>query len=156
MRKIFWGLLFLLIDLKINEISLTPAFVGYILIYMGMGEISAPQAFQKAKPWAIAGIIWTALFWLPLIDLGELSILTGLAGTAIHLVVTWQLVQAVKEMGLDSEPLRQVWVFVAVFEVLSSALVFLGWIALIAIIICFIAQVVYIVRFNRCKKALEL
>lgn len=160
MRKIFWGLLFLLIDIKIGGVSITPAFVGYILIYLGMRDMGAPESFGKARGWIIAGGIWTALFWLPILgDYGWfIGLLTSAVGTAIHLVVTYRIVEAVDELHCpaDTGSLHTAWVVLAVCSVIAVLGALVPGIALIAVIVALVASIIYIVLFNRCKKAMEL
>ena len=39
MKKIFLGLLFLLVEIKLGRLGITPAWVGYLLILSGTGEV---------------------------------------------------------------------------------------------------------------------
>ena len=55
MNKIFLGLIFLFFNINIGNISILPAFVGYILIFMGMKDYPQVGRFDKCRPWAIAG-----------------------------------------------------------------------------------------------------
>ena len=157
MNKIFWGLLFLLININIGGISITPSFVGYILIYFGMKQMEVPETFGKARPWIIAGGVLNLLFWLPVWGEG-LGFLGSLVGTLLHVTVTYEIVQAVNEKrdrenpSLDTDGLRKAWVVTAVCEILAFPLMWLGgW---LTIIVSLVAAIVYIVAFNECKKAL--
>ncbi len=162
MNKIFWGLLFLFFDININEVSILPAFVGYLLIYFGMKEYnrehSEVPAYHKAQPWIIAATVWAAIFWLPLLKAGYLSII----GTALQLVVTYFILQGVEQMepvwarDLNSSRLRTAWYITLVCLIITYlANILATGLAVVAMIVWFIAAIVYIVAFYQCKKALE-
>lgn len=158
MNKIFWGLLFLFFDFNINEISILPAFVGYILIYLGMKEYEETPAFAKARPWVIASIVWAAIFWLPLLNPGYLSVI----GTALQLVVTYFIVLGVeqleqaRELDLNASRLRTAWYITLVCLIVTYlAGILAAGLAVIAMIVWFVAAIIYLVAFYRCKKALE-
>ena len=166
MNKIFWGLIFLFFDFKINEVTLLPAFVGHLLIYFGMKEYNAKYtpvaAYTKARPWVIAAAVWTAIFWLPLINPGYLSVI----GTALQLAVTYFIVRGVEQMeplhgrDLGSARLRTAWYIALVCLIVTYlanilATVLAGGLAAIAMIVWFVAAIIYVVAFYRCKKALE-
>lgn len=158
MNKIFWGLLFLFFDFKINEISILPAFVGYILIYLGMKEHEETPAFVKARPWVIVSIIWAAIFWLPLLNPGYLSVI----GTALQLVVTYFIVLGVeqlertREIDLNSSRLRTAWYITLVCLIAAYlASILAAGLAVVAMIVWFVAAIIYLVAFYRCKKTLE-
>ena len=162
MNKIFWGLLFLFFDININQISILPAFVGYLLIYFGMKEYNvrygAVEAYTKARPWVIAATVWAALFWLPLLNPGYLSVI----GTALQLVVTYFIMQGVEQMervwerDLNSSRLRTAWYITLVCLIVTYlAGILAAGLAVIAMIVWFVAAIIYLVAFYRCKKALE-
>lgn len=161
MNKIFWGLLFLFFDININEISILPAFVGYLLIYFGMKEYNREHseipAYTKARPWVIAATVWAALFWLPLLKPGYLSVI----GTALQLVVTYfimrgvEQIESIREINLNSSRLRTAWYITLVCLIVTHLVSLLAaGLAVIAMIIWFVAAIVYIIAFYRCKKAL--
>ncbi len=157
MNKIFWGLLFLLININIGGVSITPSFVGYILIYFGMKQMEVPETFKKARLWIVAGGVLNLLFWLPVWGEG-LNFLVSFVGALLHVTVTYEIVQAVNEerdrqnTSLDTNGLHKAWVVTAVCEILAIPLVWLGgW---LTIIISFVAAIVYIAAFNECKKVL--
>ncbi|MBR3705315.1 MAG: hypothetical protein IKM11_07510 [Oscillospiraceae bacterium] len=166
MNKIFWGLIFLLFDFNIKEISILPAFVGYLLICFGMKEYNAQYeavaAYTKARPWVIAAAVWSAIFWLPLLRPGYLSVI----GTALLLAVTYFIVHGVEQMeplherDLGSARLRKAWYITLVCLVVSYlanilATTLAAGLAGIAMIVWLVAAIIYLVAFYRCKKALE-
>ncbi len=57
-RLIFWGLLFILIDLRLGPLDILPDFIGYIFILNGIKSLSARETlFEKARPLAMLLIV---------------------------------------------------------------------------------------------------
>lgn len=157
MNKIFWGLLFLFIDFKINSFSITPSFIGCILIYLGMKEMEDSAVFAKARPLVIVMGVWSAVFWVIQTD----HWIIGAVGSVLQLAVTYQIVSGVKELeescGKDMKAgtLRKAWYVEAVCVAIMYLLGVFGQMAAAAALIAFVAAVVYIVAFYRSKKAME-
>lgn len=60
-RSLFWGLLFILLDIRIEVLDLLPDFIGYIFIANGLSQLSSNEGmFRKAQPFAIL-LIFLAL-----------------------------------------------------------------------------------------------
>ena len=163
MNKIFWGLLFLFFDFNINGISILPAFVGYLLIYFGMKECNreydAISAYAKARPWAIVATVWSAVFWLPLLDLGYIL---SAVGMVLRLVVTYFIVEGVEQLehtqgtNMNSARLRTAWYVTLVCSIVIYLMgIALSGLAVVAMIVWAVAAVVYLVAFYKSKKALE-
>ncbi len=79
-RRILWGLVFVLFDIRFNSIDLIlPDFIGYILIAQGLREfVTAQRAFRKARYLAILMIFLSLpnlVDWQ--IDLGERRLFKG-------------------------------------------------------------------------------
>lgn len=157
MNKIFWGLLFLLIDIKINSFSITPGFIGCILISVGMKEVEDSTVFRRARPLAAVLGIWSAVFWLIRVDHWAVSLI----GSVLQLALTYQIMSGVKELetvrgkDLMAGTLRKAWYVEAVCTVLVYLLGMVTQLAVAALLIGFLAMVVYIVVFYQCKKALS-
>src|SRR5688572_22964848 len=60
-NRIFWGLLFVVLDIRINSIDLfLPDFVGYILIVSGLGLLAPHDKwFRRARVMAIIMIFFS-------------------------------------------------------------------------------------------------
>ena len=56
MKKIFLGLLFLLVEIKLGRLGITPAWVGYQLILSGTGEVPESETFRTVKFYQAARI----------------------------------------------------------------------------------------------------
>ena len=53
MKKMFWGLLFLFFDINLGRLCVTPAWMGYLLIWSGLGEVPESQVFQNTRGLAV-------------------------------------------------------------------------------------------------------
>lgn len=157
MNKIFWGLLFLLIDIKINSFSITPSFIGCILIGVGMKEVEDSAVFRKTQPLAVVLGIWSAVFWLIRVNHWAVSLI----GNVLQLALTYQIMSGVKELetlrgkDLMAGTLRKAWYVEAVCTVLVYLLGMFTQLAVAALLIGFLAMVVYVVAFYQSKKALN-
>ena len=62
---IFWGLLVVILDFKINQIDILPDFVGYIFVSIGAGGlVGASKQFSPAQKscWALLILALLELF----------------------------------------------------------------------------------------------
>ncbi len=54
MDSIFYGLILAFIDLNINGLDIIPDWVGYLLMYRGLGQLAAGSGhFTAARPWCL-------------------------------------------------------------------------------------------------------
>lgn len=126
MKKIFIGLFFLFINININGLELMPAFVGYILIYLGLGEEGECPSLRTARIAAQVGALVSGVIWL-LSFFGRESLLP--VGLVFQLFVTYWLVKWTEEMAAPRgwsvdrvEKFRAGWYALAIFGVLTAAL----------------------------------
>ena len=60
--KLFWGFLIVLIDIRINGFDLLPDLIGFIMIVVGLGQLTQRNAiFGRARPYAASLLILSAL-----------------------------------------------------------------------------------------------
>lgn len=90
MKKIFWGVLFILIGFatSIGDFSIewTPDFIGYILIWMGMKELPILEDMaEKLKVAMLAIIVYAAVSW----GYGMVASVDDMIGGSIASVVFW-------------------------------------------------------------------
>ncbi len=167
MRYIFMGFLFVFLDFNINigasQIGLIPDFIGYIFIYLGLGELTdLNPRFEKARPFATVMAGYTGvLYLLALMGIGTgevLGFILGLASTLISLYISYNIVMGIKEYEtqssrfLNAAGLYTAWT-VLVILTLGSYLLFiipiLNWICIIAGLL---AGIVFLVSFNKTKR----
>lgn len=161
MNRLFWGLLFCLLDWDITVGSavfeILPDFVGFFLLMKGMEELAGENAcFDKGRHWAFGMLIVSGI--LALMDLMNLSGMEmvgawalGLAGELIGLVILRKIVLGVQQMEQDNrwelggESLKGMWLILAVMLMLCGLL---DWVPLIGTVcntarwitgICFLA-----------------
>lgn len=167
MKNIFIGflLIFLNFDLNIgsSKIGLIPDFIGYIVMIKGLLEMAEESPlFIKVKPLATLMAAYSGVLYL--IDLvgisgslGPLSILLGIASIAISLYISYNIVMGVKDMEekyntlLNGNSLKSTWAILAVFNILTFALLLIPALAIICIVVSFIAAICFLVAFNNSK-----
>lgn len=138
-RRIFQGLLLVLLDFRIQYFDILPDFLGYILIFRALGTLAEQHSyFSKAKPYALVLIFLslTSIFEVPQTNLLEHSISTQELGwlllaqgiMILDVVVLYWICQGIgelaKERSLDElrEKARFRWQFY--FAVTSVLLVY--------------------------------
>jgi len=158
-NKIFIGLLFLFININIMGVSITPAFVGYILIWLGLKELPEVPVKERMSTVLLVSTALGVVTWLPFFGGGTLGLLLALASTLCKLAVTMQLVQAVEELSalymaeLAVETLRKRWVLMACLEVMAVLLNMLGnLMSVLALIAWLVAAVLYLAAFHQSRK----
>ena len=169
------------ITLGPSKIGLIPSFVGYAYMYSGVMELSDySDKFVKIAPiikvMAICtGFIYlmdllgfSAYFTLPLgstfsdIEIPFafvlFGILLGLISMIASLYISYEIIQGIKDIesvkmkNLNSDQLLSTWKLLAVFTVLSFALLFIvPELALICIILAIIVSIYYLFVFNKSK-----
>ena len=161
MNKIFWGLILVFFDFNIGSVSILPAFIGYILIALGMLDTEGAPAFGRAKPWCIAAAVLSAVFWLPIITEPTVLTLVALAGSALQLAVLYFLTEGMGELAalhridLNYGKLRKYWKIMAVCIAIAEVGGLMQFnLAVIALIPWAVAAIVYLVNFRRTGKAL--
>jgi len=162
MGKIAWGLIFLFFDLNINHISITPAFVGYILIALGMKEYGSCPVTRGGETCGWVSAVLAFLLWIPVAFFGRTAL--ALVLTGLQLVVTWQIVELVHQMetrldkDLNWEGLRWIWRIMAVLQgsnaVLSIIAVYVGeyGVAVALAVATLVSAVCFTVAFWRRKR----
>ena len=171
MKLIFWGLIFLFFDFKLNfgssSISLLPTFAGYALICSGMGRVEECETYAKSRTWVIAGIVYSAVMWV-LNCVGAqfdamVSLLLSLVSSVLQLVTTYRIAAGVCELervckyDLYGRSLKTAWIVLLVWTVLVQATAWLGIVALavVALVAAMVFMVYYIFRFHKSRKAYE-
>ncbi len=166
MGKMFAGLIYVFLHIKINGIDLLPAFVGYYLIYKGMEEVSESGIFAGSRTLTLVSAIFSAVMWLKTllgiyID-GLFGILLTVVGVSLQLLVTYRMAKGVQELEeqsgqlLGGAELAKAWLAFPILTVASYVVsCFSGELGAIFLLATFVAIVVYIVLFYRAWKAWE-
>lgn len=157
---------FLDFDLKFgsSKVGLIPDFIGYILIFVGLAELTAGNdRFSRARPFAAAMAVYTGiLYGMDLLGisytLGTLiPFLLGLASTLISLYISYNIVMGVKdleaalEQDLNSRPLYSMWIALAIFSLAIYAIILIPGLNPLCIIAGFVVGIAFIVLFNKTK-----
>ena len=171
MRNLFIGFLLIFLDFNLNlnsiTIGLIPDFIGYIFMIKGLDELSGEAgSFARIRPFAVGmGIYSAVLYALDLfgisVQLGIIGVLMGVAGLVISLYIAYVIIKGVQELealhsaSLESEKLRSTWTVMAVGQAAAYLTIFLPVLAIICILVCFVAAIVFLVAFNTSKKLYE-
>lgn len=171
MKKIFIGLLFVLLDFNLtvgsSVIGLIPDFVGGIFMLKGADELAdKSDCLAKAHPWMIGYIVYSGvLYALDLLgfsaSLGWLGVLLSVVGMVLMLCITYRIVQGVCEMEnrfgakLNGAELKAIWTPLAIVEVVGYIGVIVPIVLIICVAIAFILSIIFLVRFNTAKKLYE-
>lgn len=168
MKKIFWGLLLIYLHFNLNignsTIDLLPNFVGYLLIAGGMEEVAQSTVFTAARPMVFCTAFYAGTLWaIGLLDisLGWVGIILGAVSLSLQLIVTYRIVQGVKELeslcerDLHACALRNAWIAMAIGSAANYVfgIFSLERLSVFALVFSFVAAVYYIVKFYFSKKA---
>jgi len=97
--RIFWGLLFIILDIKLNDLDLIlPDFIGYILICTALASLEQLHPrFGKAKLYAAAMVIVSLAEMLRINPFSVLRILE----IVLNLLMIWHTCTAIREVALE-------------------------------------------------------
>ena len=164
MWMIFWGLLlFVFFDFRINSIVLTPDFVGFFLVWLGMIRCRGIQAFVRYHWTALVACVFSGVeyvftgFTEYTSYLGELELWFTLVRTVLQAVVTYVIVKGMVEFekntgeNLKSKGLFHAWLLMEVVSACGTVLTYLTGSLLVSII----TVVWYLVRFYQCLKMIS-
>ena len=165
MKKIFWGLLFLLVEIKLGRLPITPL-VGYLLIWCGLGEVPESETFRRtgkvvAAAATVAGFVCLknlvgALYGDPIG--GFLDLALGIAGLVFRLIVTYQLAEGVREIeearsqDLKSGRLSKGWQVMAGGCIAALALLPVFPLNTVGLLVAFGAKIYYAVQFYQAAR----
>ena len=167
MNLIFIGYILIFFHFKINGFDLLPDFVGYLLIFNGLGKLAADSEwFAKAKPWAVVMVVESIFYGLVGLfgeTLPEAFYILGIVFTVVSLYLMYLIGQGIR----DTEQKRQIEMggtrFGTLFKVQVvltmlcqvSAALGIGVIATLTLFPTLIANIVFLIYLYRAKKALD-
>ena len=168
MKKIFWGLLFLLVKINLGNLCITPPWVGYLLIWCGLGEVPESETFRRTGKVAAVAVVFTGLEWLKNllgVSIGDPYIgepLVGLVmmatGLAFQLIVTYQIAEGVREIeeargqDLKSGRLSKGWQVMAGGCIAALALLPVFPLNTVGLLATFGAEIYYAVQFYQAAR----
>ncbi|MBR5948590.1 MAG: hypothetical protein IKZ82_08115 [Clostridia bacterium] len=170
MNKVFFGFLFIFLDINLkfnaHSLNLLPDWVGYILVIYGLNELwGESERFTKAKPLCVAMAIYTGVLWL--LDIFAVSVeyggFVGWAVALVPMVISFYIsylvvlgvgdIEANRGIDLQYERLMKVWKVHAISTLATYILMVIPPLAVISLIVCFVAAVVFLVFFNGTRQA---
>lgn len=138
MNRLFWGLVFVLLDWKVKlgsaAVELLPDFVGFYMVMKGMESLSGESArFDRGRHLAFGLAVFSAvLFAADLMDPDTMTKVwlwvLGLAALVLTLVLVRMAVRGIRDMGRDTQRLDTMWMILAV---LQSICYMFSWVPLV-------------------------
>ena len=170
MNKVFYGFLFIFLDINLrfnaHSLNLLPDWVGYLLLIYGFNELRVQSdCFVKAKPLSVAMAIYTGVLWL--LDIFAVNVeYGGFIGWAVALVpvivsfyISYLVVRGIgdieanRAIDLQYERLMKVWMIHAAATIATYILILIPPLAIISLIVSFVSALVFLVFFNGTRKA---
>jgi hypothetical protein len=97
---IFWGLIFIVINISINRFDLLPDGVGYVLIAVGcrrLAKLSPCFTTAQILSWVLA-VLWLVDF----IDMPrDAAVIYGLATTVVRCIMMWMLLGGIMHFAMN-------------------------------------------------------
>lgn len=101
--RIFWGLLFVILDISINQFDLLPDFIGYILVAVGArGLVATSSRFGTAST---LSWILTLLSLMGFFTSGDVATLLGIVNLIVDCAMMWTLLGGVIEFTASNDRL---------------------------------------------------
>lgn len=163
MDRIFYGLIFVLLSVQFNTADLLPDWLGYLLMYPGLGQLaSESRHFSSLRPLCLVMNAFTLL--LSFANFPEPTmIILGMVSAAVKLYLLRHLVQGMEELqagcttaNLEIDTLRSRWTLVVTAEAVVCAAVLLGMNGLITGLVglgSIIVSVLFLMAFHRARLA---
>ena len=169
MNKLFFGFLLIFVDFNLNlnghTLNIFPDWAGYCLIYAGLNDLANEgEHFPLAKPWCLGMAAYTGIVWVLELLLGETKLgiigwLLTLAAALVSFYVSYLIIQGIGDIehnrgvSLGQDKLMKAWKLYVIFGLAARALVILAPLAVICVIVAFVAAVLFLVRFNSTRQA---
>ncbi len=171
MKFIFWGQFFTHIGLDVMGIDLFPDFVGYFLIFLGLGDLlQYSEHFQKAKPLAMIAVVSSFLgmilgimgfltepFYGGVYILVELGFLVALD---YHILSGVGALEKICQQDLPVGTLFTLWyVMLSIRGFISLSLLLMGDIIMmlysLGLVIVIVATIAFLIYFHKAWKLFE-
>ncbi len=174
--NIYWGFLFIMVDLRIQGFDILPDTIGYILFAIGLGMlIPASDYFSKARTFNFPMIILSVftIYESPVhgggvqFSINPFAMLLAVASIILSLFIVYNLFLGIKDMAeqlnqMDIQAVAEqrwkqyLWLQVATF--FAFIIVFIPFVAVIYILALFVASIMLLVMImtflKRCEETL--
>lgn len=169
MKKIFTGLIFVFLSFSLTIgdsviIDFIPDFIGYILIFQGLNQLSGESyKFVKMKPYAMGMVLYTGILYaMDLLGISanlnvEVNLVLGAISTVLELFILYNIVMGIHDIELNrnyflnASQLKTYWKVMTVFSVITYIMLFLPSLLIISALIEFVAAVCFLTAFNKSK-----
>jgi hypothetical protein len=98
---IFWGLIFVIVNVTLNGFDLLPDFIGYLLVAVGtdgLGAVSRKFSTARTLAWCLVPVSLASLFVA-----GELGTTLGYVRFALDCFMMWALLGGIMDFAVARE-----------------------------------------------------
>lgn len=166
MNRLFWGLFFVLLDLKTTVgtavIEVLPDFIGFYLMMKGMESLAGKSdRFDRGRHWCFGlAIVGGILFGADLMNPDTMAKVwlwaIGLAALILTLVLIRAAVRGIRDMGRNTQNADAMWMILAVMQVICHLL---NWVPLVGSVCNGVSMAIgalfLIVLYSTLKKSAE-
>lgn len=177
LNKLFWGFVFILINIKFQGFDIFPDIVGYLFFASGFTELSSnSKHFSIASKYNIPMIILSifSIYQQPVqgggIHLGYLGIFSipiAIAALIINLLVVYNLFMGIKDIAKergqfdlvdDADKIWNQFIMLQIALLFSFVIIFVPPLAVVYIIVLFIISsiitIIILMFLSRCRNSL--
>lgn len=166
MSQIFIGYILVFFNIGINGFDLLPDFIGYALIFVGLGRLATEsENFAKARPWALGMSLWcvVAVLLSSFVIWGYAAdLLWAVAVNFVMLYIQYLTVCGISDLeklvgrDLGSQSLLQMWKVIALSCMTALVLMYIPnyfsvLLGALLIVVMFVAQIFFLVYFYKAK-----
>ena len=126
MNRLFWGLIFVVLDWKFTlgtaVFEILPDFLGFYLLMKGMEELAAlSRIFDRGRHWAFAlalasGVYFGAELMAPPAGTQVVLWAAGLLMLGAGLALIRKILRGMGELGLDTATAEGIWLVLATLQ----------------------------------------
>lgn len=160
MGKLFLGMIFIFINININNFDILPNFIGFFILASGVNELAdQSEKFVMIKPYVL-GLAIYGLIMAFFIFYGEniVSVILGIVYTVISIYSTYTIITAIMDMenklnvNLETEKLMSSWKIMVISYVLALITKFIiPTLSFVLILANILFAILYLVSFNNTK-----
>jgi len=166
-RKLFWGFLLIMIDIRIQGVDILPDVIGYYFFYSGMMMLSGQsEHFRKGANYSIPMMVLSVLtlyerpvnstgMLAPTFSFSPLMFVVSLASLALGLLTAYHLFRGIQDLaaahrlpGIEAEAGTR-WTQYLLINLaipVVMILVFVPFIFILAVLALFIAVLIYTIK----------
>lgn len=174
MRKIFIGLIFILLNFNLTlgnqyVINLIPNFIGFFLIAKGCGHLFEQTRIQEYQETQKLSFILTGISFLSfigdLMGIGSINqlfaTLIGIFNLVLLLYLLYRLTKSIintQEFNLPeylTTQLNNAFKWIVIANILAYLMIFFPLLAIIILLVALVAHILYIITIHKISKEIQ-